>query len=270
MPTQPYLANGKRIPGVTTILGRFKDSGGLIKWANNVAIDVLDEAIAHCLHLTLELEQVDENITQGKATWPSKKTIEDSRVFLKSDPRKRADCYNKSKKEADAGTVAHHLVEDFIHGENPLKTTRDVQDRYEVSEEVANRALQAYNSFEQWVHQTRFQFLYTEVPLVSENYLYGGTLDAIGYFAGEWCLFDWKASNHVYLDYLLQLAAYRLLWYENWEPEIKTAHLVKFSKDNGNFRHYWFDEATLDKAEDMFLLLREAYEYDKELKGVVK
>lgn len=34
MPTQPYKnAAGKRIPGVTTILNRWKDSGGLIYWA---------------------------------------------------------------------------------------------------------------------------------------------------------------------------------------------------------------------------------------------
>ena len=26
-------ADGKRIPGVTTIIGRFKESGGLIRWA---------------------------------------------------------------------------------------------------------------------------------------------------------------------------------------------------------------------------------------------
>ena len=34
MPTQPYKnADGKRVPGVTTVIGRFKDSGGLLWWA---------------------------------------------------------------------------------------------------------------------------------------------------------------------------------------------------------------------------------------------
>lgn len=35
MPTQPYLVNGKRVPSVTTVLGRFKDAGPLMYWAWN-------------------------------------------------------------------------------------------------------------------------------------------------------------------------------------------------------------------------------------------
>ena len=33
---------GKRVPGVTTILGRFKDSGGLIQWAYNCGLNGID------------------------------------------------------------------------------------------------------------------------------------------------------------------------------------------------------------------------------------
>jgi hypothetical protein len=33
MPTANYQLGGKRIPGTTTIIGRFKESGGLIHWA---------------------------------------------------------------------------------------------------------------------------------------------------------------------------------------------------------------------------------------------
>lgn len=39
-------ADGRRVPSVTTILGRFKDSGGLIYWANQQGLDglTLEEA----------------------------------------------------------------------------------------------------------------------------------------------------------------------------------------------------------------------------------
>jgi hypothetical protein len=33
MPTQPYYVDGKRVPSVTTILSRFKESGALMYWA---------------------------------------------------------------------------------------------------------------------------------------------------------------------------------------------------------------------------------------------
>jgi hypothetical protein len=37
-----YNAAGKRVPGVTTILGRFKESGGLIQWAYNCGKEGID------------------------------------------------------------------------------------------------------------------------------------------------------------------------------------------------------------------------------------
>ena len=41
-PTLYKLASGKRVPGVTTITGRFKDAGGLIHWAWDLGIQGID------------------------------------------------------------------------------------------------------------------------------------------------------------------------------------------------------------------------------------
>lgn len=37
-----FNAAGKRVPGVTTVIGRFKESGGLIQWAYNCGKDGID------------------------------------------------------------------------------------------------------------------------------------------------------------------------------------------------------------------------------------
>lgn len=42
MPTQKYMIDGKRVPSVTTILGRFKESGGLIHWAWDLGMQNID------------------------------------------------------------------------------------------------------------------------------------------------------------------------------------------------------------------------------------
>ena len=43
MPTQIYKTkDGKRVPSVTTITGRFKESGGLIWWAWDLGIQGID------------------------------------------------------------------------------------------------------------------------------------------------------------------------------------------------------------------------------------
>jgi hypothetical protein len=41
-------------------------------------------------------------------------------------------------------------------------------------------------------------------------------LDAVGMIGNELILLDWKCANAVYADYLYQLAAYGLLWNENY------------------------------------------------------
>lgn len=70
----------------------------------------------------------------------------------------------------------------------------------------------------------------------------------------------------VYGDYLMQLAAYRVLWEEVHPDQPLTGgfHLCRFSKDHGDFAHHYFRE--LDGAWEMFRHLRAAYDYDRELK----
>lgn len=73
-PTGGYKnKKGQKVPGVTTVIGRFKDSGGLLYWA----------------------------CEQGKA-------IERGEISRLYDRRDAA---------ADAGTIAHSLVEMYINGE---------------------------------------------------------------------------------------------------------------------------------------------------------
>ena len=109
-----------------------------------------------------------------------------------------------------------------------------------------------------------------EVQLVSETYKYGGTPDAIVEFDGVVDLGDWKSSNGVYLDHVIQLAAYRQLWNETHaEQPARGARLYRFAKESGAFAEHYYGPETLDIAFRQFLLFREAYENDKKLKKLV-
>jgi hypothetical protein len=46
----------------------------------------------------------------------------------------------------------------------------------------------------------RITFRHTEVALASEQYAFGGTLDAVGMIGDELILLDWKCANAVYAD----------------------------------------------------------------------
>ena len=209
-----HLKDGSKVPGVTTVCGRFKESGALIYWA-------WDQG------------------RQGK------------------------DFRETSKAAADAGTLAHSLVEASIKHEIFAKPEG-------TDEATWNNAVSAFGAYETWAKHSNLEMFETEMSLVSETHKFGGTPDAIGYTDGKLSLIDFKTSNSVYADYLIQIAAYRALWEEN-RPEYPITggfHLLRFAKTNGDFAHHFYPD--LSEAWELFLLYRRAYDIDKSLGKRVK
>ena len=209
-----HLKDGTRAPGVTTIIGRFKDSGGLLYWA----------------------------CEQGKA-------IERGEI---------SSLYDKRDAAGEAGTLAHALVEAYINGDK-LPELPD--------NEIGSQANQGFQNYLRWQEDNRIQVVKQEMQLVSEIYRFGGCPDAIGIDRRKMlCILDWKTSNGIYQDYLIQIAAYRQLWEEN-NPDQPIAggfHLLRFSKEHADFAHHYWNE--LDAAWEQFKLFRKAYDIDKILK----
>jgi hypothetical protein len=212
-----FLKDGTKIPGTTSIIGRFKDSGGLLHWA----------------------------FRQGK------------------EGKERL--YDEAEKAADIGTCAHGMVEMHIHGKTPDEINAWANDTLADPDALA-KARGAYGAYLAWAKNFKVKIIEQEIQLVSEKYRYGGTPDAIGLIDSQLVLLDWKTSNSVYADYLIQLAAYRRLWEENnpSKPITGGFHLLRFAKEHGDFAHHYFPN--LDNAWRQFLLFREAFEIDKELK----
>lgn len=211
-PDQYRNEKGDRLPSVTSILGRFKDSAGLLRWANN----------------------------EGLA---GRKLYED-------------------KSATDIGTLVHSLVESKIHDAEPQA----------IPAEYLEPVTSAFEAFTSWFDGSHLQIVATEVALVSEEWQFGGTIDSVlRDNQGRLCIGDWKTSKAIYADYLLQLAAYGVLWNENAPDELKLTggfHLVRFSKEDGDFEHRHF--ADLEDAWTMFRLLRQSYELDKIIKRRAK
>lgn len=155
---------------------------------------------------------------------------------------------------AEAGTMAHALVEAHINQRpEPI---------LEGPEEVQANARRAFQSYLQWQEMTRLAVRHTEVELVSERYRFGGRLDAIIEIGGKLAIGDWKSSNALYSDYLLQCAAYKILWEENYpDHPLVGAHLCRFSKNEADFTHSYFEG--LEREEETFLRMRELYDLVK-------
>lgn len=219
-PTQGYYnAAGDKLPGTTTIIGRFKDSGGLVQWAYKSG------------------REHERLVAQGKEA-----------------PRHLYDVVDAA---ALAGNVAHDMIEAHILG-TEFKTDVDAA--------TLAKATNSFNQFLEWREQSRIEIVATEKAYVSERYQFGGTVDAIGKDGkGRIVLLDWKTSNAVYQDYLIQLAAYALLLEEcapEWTPQ--GFHLLRVAKESADFAHHFFGE--LEDAKKAFVLMRELYKLDSGLK----
>lgn len=212
------LADGTRVPSVTTITGRFKDAGGLMYW----------------------------HWEQGR----------DGHDFRETKQR-----------AADVGTLTHRMVELSLLGEavGPRDDDEMELQLLWANDTFVETAHRAFGAFQEWSAGFKLEPVAQEVRLVSEIYRYGGTPDLIARVRGSLCLVDWKTSGAIYPDYQVQIAAYRNLWNENHpdQPLEDGGHILRFSKDYGDFTHKWFSD--LDLAWMQFRLFRKAYENDKEL-----
>ena len=224
-PKKGYRYKNEVLPGTTTIIGRFKDSNALIRWAWKQG------------HEGKELYGDDSQAGQA----------------LK------------------IGTATHSMIEAHINGKSP-KVALNKELKLEVHKKKARTSFEAYLHWEKsnnLVLLSKFQ----EVQLVSPQWKFGGTPDAIGRMGDEVVLLDWKTSNGIYSDYIIQLAAYQHLVdfgvrMDNGKklPFVcgKGAHLLRFSKENADFNHAYF--ADLSEGWETFKLFRQAYDLDKLLK----
>ena len=237
---------GQRVPSVTTVLGRFKDSGGLIKWAYNQGREHEGIALRN-----REIRQL--GALRDCTTGAMKVGVEAAGEVLLGDEwwerelaYEPSNLYDVTAKAAEAGSIAHDLIEQhcitgLIQGELPEKWQS-------AEEDIVKRAWNSYQQFVRWNEQTKLRVIETETGGVSEKYQYGGTFDGLGEDAdGNLVLIDWKTSNAVYGDYLVQLAAYAQIIRETSGRE-----------ESADFSHHHW--ANLDDGLRAFVLMRELYD----------
>lgn len=103
---------------------------------------------------------------------------------------------------ARIGTLAHEMIQAYLGGPE--------WNRSAYTPEEIDTAENAVLSFYEWERQTghTMQTLEIEMPVVSEEYGYGGTVDWLGYIDGKLWLVDIKTSKGLYPEHEYQVSAY--------------------------------------------------------------
>jgi hypothetical protein len=161
---------------------------------------------------------------------------------------------------ADIGSIAHDLVEKYIHGDDVGRQ----RILHEAPEAFRAPAIEAFGAFERWWKQSRGTIVATEMWGVDDEYQTGFCIDALRLEEdGTLALLDWKTSNGVYPDHVIQLAAYTRFierklteWVGQPVRLDGGAHLCRFSKGVGSFTHHWWPRSVLDIGWSAFTWIR--------------
>ena len=159
---------------------------------------------------------------------------------------------------ADVGTLAHFMIEAHLNNQTP--------DLSECSPADIDKATNAFLKFLEFWEGEGLTSISPEVQLVSEEWGYGGTLDAPAIDRnGNYVLLDWKTSKGIYTGYLSQLAAYEALWNENFpDKKITRRAIVRIGKEEiGDFEIRWLPE--MDKYFRLFTAQLNLYRAKQEV-----
>ncbi len=185
------LADGTRVPGVTTVLAEIAKPA-LIAWANKLGL---------------------QGIEVGKYTDAA----------------------------ANVGTACHAMIEAYLKGEE-----FDGSDFDKITLDLAENG---FLKFLDWANQHTIDDIHAEMPLVSENYKYGGTIDLYCILDGIPTLVDFKTSaSGIYDEMEWQVAGgYRHLLVENKYP-VEQVIIIRVGKSDqpdletkiiGNWNEAW-------------------------------
>lgn len=223
-----------RPPSVTTVLGKTLDkSGPLCGWTANQVLLVCKGAI-------LPGVAYDE-------------------IYLEEVWRRAKRSYRDVKQEAaDIGTEVHRRLEAIFRAGDAQSEISSATSRPEVENCVRAGC--------DWLQQHSVKRVCVERRIFSRKYKYTGTLDKLAYVDGVLSLIDWKSSNGIYEDYLLQTSAYQGAYEEETSARIERRILVRLGKFDGAFEVHEFNTRKLFKQHySTFLAALKLYKGLKEM-----
>jgi hypothetical protein len=158
----------------------------------------------------------------------------------------------------DIGTLIHDMIEAHIVGEE-FDTSGSPQVEIDKAEN-------GFLAFLDWEAKYKPQYLGLEIEVISERYMYGGTLDILMKLDEKLVQVDLKSSKGVYAEMIIQVAAYKQAYEEQENAIIDECHILKLGKDDGGFEHHKISEDKLAAGWRVFERLVEIKREQKVLK----
>lgn len=154
---------------------------------------------------------------------------------------------------ADIGTCAHYILDCLLR--------EVVPDLGDFSPNVVAAAQVPVGKFMEWTRGKKVEVIHADLEMVSDRHRFGGKLDVFASIDGRRTVVDFKTGKNIYLEAVIQVAAYAELLKERGESvdEIRILQIGRTGAEG-------FSERVLTDWSNhwaAFLALRDLYAIEK-------
>lgn len=231
--THTYKVNDKIVYGVSSIVSII-DKPALMYWAVNQCIDNLKEI------------------------WEAGKIYDEIEINNILETAKNVHTAKKDK-SITIGTFVHQWIEKYIN----YKLGKNECPKIPVNKEIVN----SVKAFLKWEKENKVKWLESEKKIYSKKYEYAGTLDAEAIVNNELSIIDFKTSQGIYDEYLLQVSAYLYAREEETKKDYKNIYIVRIGK-NGDLETKKIKDKELKDCFKAFIGCLEVYKWQMKNKDL--
>ena len=178
----------------------------------------------------------------------------------------KAKTAHKEKLE-DAGEVgkyAHAWIEEYIKAkldEDHIKYEQLTKD-FPTDDRAQNACIATLD----WIHRHNVRFIATERKVYSRKFQYAGTMDGLAKvdscnnplccptaFKDHLAIVDWKTSNYLFPEFIMQTASYEAAYEEEIGTDVQDRFIVRLGKDDAKFEVWHLTDETFKQDFETFL-----------------
>lgn len=228
----------KEVEGVTSVVHIIDKSDALVPWGCKM--------MAQKLLSTSELFKVEE-------PWVTLHS-EGTDTYYKLEPEQLEKWINEGKsahkdqleEAGNIGKLAHAWIESYIKAVLADNEGRKLEllAKLPTEEKAANCCMAAL----EWMQRHNVRWISTERKVYSREHQFAGTMDGLcvvdscddpeccpHQFKDRLSIADWKTSNYLYIDYILQTAAYQEAYEEETGDEVIDRWIIRLGKEDAEF-----------------------------------
>jgi hypothetical protein len=170
---------------------------------------------------------------------------------------------DKLEDAGNVGAATHDWIEKYIQAQIDEKHDLAAQLRTQLP--FDERAANGCRAMLDWEQHHNVRFIATEQKVFSRNLDVSGTLDGKALtdscqdrkccpedFADRLSLIDWKTSNHLYLEYIMQVGFYWLAEEEERGTVFDDAWVIRLGKEDGEFDPWHLGKDAISRGQDAF------------------